>query len=413
MNVVKPAKKFVVSKFAAFCIIIFFVSLSDGIMSYVSPIYIESQTANAFLTGIVLSISSFFGILVDFYLSEHLWNKDYKFFLYWMLIFAFLFPLVLVFFNPQFLVFVLAMAFWSIYYELRGYASFDFIHKKMGRNKHTYAWGVISTILSISYALGPTIAPVLLTLNMKISFITSVAMVFTGLAFFILFFLKHNKNGHSSREIVIKKSFWGELQILKTLLSKTWLLISFQVAQMLIDVVFWTTGIIFAANLGKIHPWGAFLITAYTVPFVIVGFFVDKIPVKMGKKRAAFYLSIGAGITMIMLAYSKNVPYLLAVAGLCSILYGIASIYMSAVMEDYIARLGHFGNDMATLSQLSANIAYAFGPIVFGFIAQYMGLETPFVVTGILLIFLSVLCLAYIPRKIRMPQKELISLAES
>src|SRR4030042_6772064 len=76
-----------------FSIIIFFISLGDGIMSYVTPIFIGNHVENPLWVGIVLSMSSFFGMFFDIFIGEKLSFKPFRFFLFGAIWGAVLFPL--------------------------------------------------------------------------------------------------------------------------------------------------------------------------------------------------------------------------------------------------------------------------------------------------------------------------------
>ena len=64
-----------------FSLIMFLVSLSDGIMSYVAPIYIEKFVSSSFVMGLIISFSSLIGIVCDFLFSKWFPDKPYTFFI--------------------------------------------------------------------------------------------------------------------------------------------------------------------------------------------------------------------------------------------------------------------------------------------------------------------------------------------
>jgi len=407
MNIVTKPKRVIVTPLSIYSAILFFICLSDAIMSYITPIHLESVTKNAFTAGLILSCSSFFGIGIDFFIAKAFGTKNYRFFLFWMLVFAAIFPIIFLVLPPKITILIAAMFFWSLYYEFRGFSNFNFVHKIVSSDKHTYAWSVISTFSYIPYALGPIIAVFLIERMFNLSLIASILSVFTSFLIFFLFILKHQKNSNLRIVPETKKSFIVELKILGVLLKKVWPLITFQICIALFDVSFWTTGVLFAEQLRKTEPAATFFNTVYEIPSIYVGVLATLIMVKIGKKRTAFIASLISAILLVIISLVTYVPGILIFVLIASTFYGIANILLSAVFEDYIARLGHKGNDMATLSQFSWNISYAFGPIVLGYIAEVSDYSKPFLFTGTLIIISSLIALLVVPRKIRMPQAEL------
>jgi len=83
---------------------------------------------------------------------------------------------------------------------------------------------------------------------------------------------------------------------------------------------------------------------------------------------------------------------------------------ISATFEDLVKRLGSFDTDLIGLEQASPSLAYIVGPILAGFIAVELTEQKVFFVLGLLLAFVSVTSFILTPRKIKMPQSELLKL---
>jgi predicted MFS family arabinose efflux permease len=92
-----------------------------------------------------------------------------------------------------------------------------------------------------------------------------------------------------------------------------------------------------------------------------------------------------------------------------SVFFGISGILLNATFQDYIARAKVVGNDIASILQLVSNISYAVGPIALGVAAKYFGYAKTFQLVGCLVFLVSLVCYFIIPRKIRIPQKELVN----
>ncbi len=379
-------------------------------MSYYVPLYIENKYSNAFIVGLLLSISSFFGMFFDFFIAERLGGKKYKFFIFWTVAFALLFPLSLLVMPANVPVIALAMIVWSIYYEFRDFGKYDFVHHFMDIDKHTMAWSVISTLENIAYMIGPAIA--VLALDKMFSLPLYVSIIFIGVTYgiFLLFKKKYCPVAELPLRHEVKKSFGQEINILFVLLKKLWLLVLVVFSYNLLDVVFWTSGILFAEQLRHKDALGGFFMVIYGVPALFVGFLAPFVHKKLGKKRTAFIFGVLAGLSMVMLALVNNTYLMLGCVFLAATFSGVSFILISAVYEDYVARASVVANDIVTTKQFAGNFAYVVGPVLLGFIAENFDLKFPFLITGNIMLLTSVIALIFIPRKIKMPQSELKNL---
>ena len=68
-----------INLFVLFCFPVFFLALAEAIMSYVFPIVVESSTGSNTVTGIILSLSSIVGLLMDFALPQLLKGRGWRF----------------------------------------------------------------------------------------------------------------------------------------------------------------------------------------------------------------------------------------------------------------------------------------------------------------------------------------------
>lgn len=158
MRQVKPAQIPSIPPIPGFSLVIFFITLADGIMSYIAPVRIQESIKDTALVGVIISISSFFGIFLDILIAQKLSHKSFKFFITKAFIFAVLFPIILIVAPGKTTVFALSMIVWSVYYEFIGYSKYNFVQKYVHLRDHTNAWSMLVTFSSLAYMLGPGIA---------------------------------------------------------------------------------------------------------------------------------------------------------------------------------------------------------------------------------------------------------------
>lgn len=403
----KLTKTLHMHKMLLFGALLFAVSFGDAIMSYVTPVLIEDSLKDPFLVGIVISLSSLFGIFFDFYVGERLSNKSYGFFIKWTILIALLFPLIFLFLPRITVFFVLAMIVWSIYYELRNYSKYNFVHNFVAKNEHTIAFSITNTFQWAAYALGPLAAVYLLDKHINVPLITAVAVILVSALYYTLISKHIRKPTLDELAVFRHKSVKKELKLLNVLVKSIWPLLLFNFAIVLVDVSFWTTGILFAEKLRATNQLGGLFMTAYGIPALYVGFLVPLMFKHTGKKKNAYILGIATGIFVLLLGLVTNTALILLAVLLLSTCVSSCVILLDAVFEDYVARLKDEGNDLISISSMSTNLSYTLGPIMLGFIASKVSYEATFVFTGVLLILVSIISLAFTPSKIRMPNRDL------
>jgi MFS family permease len=391
-----------------FSFIIFLVSLHDGIMSYMAPVIVQDKLNDALLVGLVLSTSSLFGMFFDFIIAQFFTKKNYVFFMVWMLIFAIAFPLIFLFLPRDLAPFVFAMVVWSVYYELRSYSKFDFVHKFLPVQKNTEAWAIMTIFQSASYMLGPAVTVFLLTKNAQLplyaSLILTTASILLFFFFIALYGRQHARDAANGEK---PKSFWKELKVLKVLTKRIWVLVIFGFTTTLLDVAFWTTGVLYAEQLRNQSKWGSLFLVFYCLPTLFVGWIIPYIFKPLGKKRTSFIAGILAGISLLAIGLTNNIFVILGLVLLTSIFIDVANILLFAVFEDYVTRLDEAGHDLVSIGQFSGNLAYTIGPIILGLIVKFWGFGLSFVFTGIILSASAIFALFTVPRKIKMPHQEI------
>ncbi|MEN9389339.1 MAG: hypothetical protein RLY61_423 [Candidatus Parcubacteria bacterium] len=401
-----------VHKIMLFGILLFVVSFGDAIMSYVTPVLIEESLKDPFLVGIVISLSSLFGIFFDFYVGEKLSNKSYGFFIKWTIIIALLFPLIFLFLPRITVFFVLAMIVWSIYYELRNYSKYNFVHNFASKKEHTVAFSITNTCQWLAYAIGPLVAVYLLDKHINVPLVTATAVISMA-ALYYMVIAKHIKKVKTDDVFPYRhKSIKKEIKLLNILTRSIWPLLLFNFAIVLVDVSFWTTGILFAENLRVNNQLGGLFMTVYGLPALYVGFLVPVLFRHTGKKKHAYILGIATGVFVLVLGLVSNIFLILLAVLVLSTCVSTCVILLDSVFEDYVARLKDEGNDLISISSMSTNLSYTLGPIILGFIASNLNYEATFVFTGALLVVISFISLAFTPSKIRMPKRILTKILE-
>lgn len=329
-----------------------------------------------------------------------------------MLLFALITALILIFIPKYLFPIVVAMITWSIYYEFRNYSKYNFVEKYLSSAKNAQAWSTMSIFQSSAYMIGPAIVVYLFANRISSSLLFALLVTSLALVLFFLFEIRYGKNKFDiniERQI---RSLFDEVKVTHVLTRKIWPLVTFSFALTLLDASFWTIGVLFSESLRLENPVGGLFLTMYGLPAILTGITAPRIYSHLGKKRTAFIAGIFAGILLICISLLENIYLILGMVFLIAFMSGIAFILIYATFEDYITRLDGDGNNMVSIGQISQNIAYVLGPIFFGIVSKDGNFKDSFIAAGEILIFFSVVALVTVPRKIKMPHKEIKEIVE-
>jgi MFS family permease len=379
-------------------------------MSYITPVYIQESINSTLLMGIILSFSSVIGFICDLVFSELFRGRSYSFFIILGMSTAFAFPIVFLLLPPWVIFYLVAMLIWGLYYEFFIFADFHFIHTFTDKSLHATSWGILSTFKSAAYLIGPIVATSLIEKGTSYPLIATLG--FTAIALFtFLLFLKLERYTKTEKQLrPHKKSIIAEFKIWRVILKRIWPIYIFIFTLSIMDSAFWTVGTLLSEEMREITPIGGFLLTAYMLPSIILGFLAGRAARPYGKKRAAFISGILGGLVFTFTGFVQNIPAFVFSVFIAATVMSLAWPEISAVIEDYVSRLGDFGNDIIGLQSSSASLAYIVGPILSGAIATIIGNKLTFSAMGIILLMVSVMALLVVPRKIKMPISELNNL---
>jgi hypothetical protein len=366
--------------------------------------------------GLVIGFSSLVGFSCDLIFSQLFHGKNYSFFLIRMFFFAIAFPLSLIFLPRIVVFFLIPMAIWGIYYELFMFSNTHFIHTHVKKDNHTSAWGILQFFRAASYTLGPLIAAVLLAREVKISLYGAVTFFSLGLAVFLFFhFRGRRKRAMQTGQVVVPEhhSLKKEIRIWRVLMKRVWPIYIFFCAVAILDATFWTVGTLLSEELkmGGVQV-GGLVTSAYMIPSFFSSLIVGKVTRPLGKKRTAFISAIISGALLVLGGIFAEGLWFVGIVLVSSIFSAITWPEIYATFEDYMGRLGVFGDDIVGLQNSSVSLSFIIGPILSGAIAAVIGNQRTFSVVGGLLVAVALLALFIVPRKVLMPQKELAQIGD-
>lgn len=368
-----------------FSLVIFFYAIFDGIFTYVFPLAIEQNGFSKTMMGIIIGSSSVVGAFFDFIISKYIRNTHFRRMYFLMFAFCFLAPIILWSAKPLW-IFLLASALWGIYYDLYSFGKFDFVSRATTKEEHSSGFGMLSIFSSLGYMIAPILAGLAIgeIVDWKPYSLMYGMLIISFLFFCILVYLHRKKEGQSPTSEVHKPinflkeiGIWEKIgKLIFPLLILTTLLSTF-------DAFFWTIGPLISENYKNLHPFNGLFLTLYTLPSLLIGWFVGGITLRFGKKRAAFLSFILGSLILSLFPFVTNTFLILALVFFSSCFISIAWPSINGAYADYISETKQYSGEIEALNDTFTNLGYIIGPISAGFLADQLGNQNAFTVLGI------------------------------
>jgi len=368
-----------------------FWAIYEGTVAFLTPLVISAHGFSATMMGIIIGTSAIAGALFDFIVCRIFKDTNYRKIFFIMFACCLIYPFIL-FKANSFVLFVAAMALWGIYYDLKNIGNFDYIGRFTKKEEHASSFGLIQVFLSLGFLVAPIMVGALIAdgLNWKPF---ALAWIFLVIAFaflgILIFFTRkeiqiqaEDRKKHV-RTIWSEVLIWGKLgKILFPVLLLTFFL-------NLIDAFFWTIGPLFAESLKDVHELAGFFMTAYSLPALLVGWFVGYFTRRFGKKRTAS-LTLLIGSLILCLIYFAHTPIMIMLTIFCaSSFISMSWPAINGAYADYISETEKYEKEIAGLEDFYTNIGYAIGPMSAGFLADRVGHNGTFTFLGVCGIILA------------------------
>jgi len=392
--------------FTNIILMIIFWAIFDSIFSYLIPIFFSNLNLNKTQVGLIISSSSLFGAIFDFLLSKIFKNTHYRRLFLFFYIFCFLFPVILWSSSKFLILSILAMAIWGVYYDLMNFSIFDFIGNHT-KSQNSQRFGLFGIFKSVGISIGPILAAFFIN---KIITFTPFLIAYIFLFISFLFYLVLIKL--SSKDLIINSnryyhhSFRKEFSNWKKIGFIIFPVMLFNTMLYIFDATFWVIGPMFSQSFENLKDFGGLFMLAYTLPSLIVCWFVGRISHKFGKKRTAFIAFLSGNILLLLLFVIKN-PFLILVTVFCSsIISSVAWPSIAGAYGDYIYESDKYDREIEGLSDLSTNFGYIIGPTLAGLIADSFGVSSTFSILAIFNIIFTIFLLIFTPKNIEIPTKK-------
>lgn len=385
----------------------FFWSVFDGILAYLSPLIITEHGFSKTYMGFIIGSSSIFGAVFDTIAIRVLPSTHYRRVFMIMFTLCLIYPFVL--FNAKTIViYIVAMAIWGVYYDLKNFGLFDFIARNTPEKEHASSFGVVQVLQSLGYLIAPIIAGAIVfeTITWRPF---SYSLLFLGCSFICFLILISNKFTQQApvpvkhrKNILSIRSWYSLDRIIFPVLLMTFVLY-------LIDAFFWTIGPLFAETFSLPGQHGELILAAYTFPGLIVGWLISFATVKFGKKKTAFISLLIGSLLLSTLVFAKNYYAALALVFTSSVFLSLALPAVNGVYADFIKEQGEYEEEIEVLTDFYTNLGYILGPMAAGLMADLFGNAASISGVGIFGVVVALILMRITPRHIEFHKNQLQS----
>ncbi len=394
------------SKLLVFSLILFFLRLSDSIISYWAPNQIQDSLGNPVMMGAIISFQSVVGLFADLIFPKIFKTVRTRRLIFWAILMSALtsFTLSAGAVKPLVAIFIVTMTLWGIYYELMTFANYQFMGSVIPGHMRAAAWGFMGIFINLAYFLGPFIASQLLSHGLLITQGTIIIFLVASLILLTL-----NKSMHDTPAVVdfSKANPLQELKHWATLTRAVWPALTISLLLGFVDATFFTVGAVWTQKLTLINPWGVWFLPLYLLPSICIGIPLSRWNISNGKKKLAEKFLGLSGIFFMGMIFSSSVSWQLVVVCLASSALAVCYPLLEGVYTDIINRMGCEKKDMIGLTGSVINLSYIVWPIMAGLISSKVGERLSFFWLGIVVVVSSAILLMITPKKLKLPQAEI------
>lgn len=367
-------------------VMIFFFVIFDGVLTYLAPIIITGAGISESMMGLIIGSSSVAGMLFDLALCRLFKDTNYRLMFLCMFIVAALYPLFL-FGGTTITIYIMAMALWGFYYNFYNIGTLDFIGRTAAPVRHASNFGVLRVFEGSGYLLAPFVGSLLLLYfqpgpRMLLAVAAPLAVSFL---LYVIIVLHPKKEKDEYVSIVPKDglSFLTEMRLWKTLGGMLFPVLLLTLAINMIDAAIWTFGPIFSERIGAQYGFsGGTFMTSYALAPLLVGWIVGVIVRRLGVRHTAQGAIALGSLLLICVGFVSTPALLIALIFAASFCLAVGWPAINAIYTEHVNHTPAYSKEIETLQDLFTNFGDIAGPIVGGYMGQYLGAAHSFVVLG-------------------------------
>lgn len=383
-----------------FSLVIFFWTVFDSVIQYTVPPLIEDRGFSKSMVGIIISTASIAGVLFNFIACKVFKDVGFKRMFFLMFLICFSFPLLL-WQAKTIWIFILAMSLWGIYFDLYNFGIFDFVGRHTKKFYHSSSFGIIQVFKTMGSMLGPFLVGFLVInhVDKRFFYLSWSFLIVSFILFIVLIYLIRKSKLVNKNLTCPRRSIFFEINLWRKLGKKLSPVLILTFYLFFIESFFWTLAPFYAkeSNLGQ---FGGLFLVAYMLPVLIVGWLVNFLTKRFGKKRVALIGLFFGSLIFSFFSYFPDSFLVLVFVFLASIFLSISLPAISAAFADYISEASQLEREIEGVEGAAFNLGYLFGPIAAGILADFIGIKNAFSIMGMIGIVLAIILLLVMPKSI-------------
>ena len=379
-------------------LLVFFWSMFDSILTYVTPLVMASHGFSNTMIGLLIGSSSVAGAIFDLCLCTFFKKSSFKRFFLLMLLFSLAYPVVLG--NATEVVgFLLAMAVWAFYFDMYGFGVFNFVAQYVKKDEHSGAFGLIYSSRLLGMILSLLVAGILLTGPFLNVYLFAESMIVLAFACFLLLYLKARKSHpHFSPHDHRVRGFLFEMALWKKLCGGLWPQLMVTLYYFVLESFFWTLTPLYGNSVGT-KGLGSTLLVAFTFPMFVAGVLVFRQKKNAFKFKNPFpFMMAGSAFLSAFVFFSSDFTILLFIAALASFFFGLALYAVNGTYTGQIADHPDYEMEIESMEDFSFNLAYVVGPMSAGILSDVLGIPAAFTALGAIGLCLGTVLLVFAPK---------------
>ena len=366
--------------------------IADNLLEFVFPTYLEGLGKSYFEIGILLSLASVSGLLIDLPMGALSDRVSRKKLMISGLVMSVVFSIFIFSFNGN-LFLALAFMFWGLAYQIWKVprdAQFAALTDKMQRGEEC---GLDNEVKWIGQTIGPLIGGFVF-LYFGFSGMIGFYSIFLVLAILILFlFIKETNHAPLGKSVYLSmtvSSLISELKTAKALGSVGLLLLCFSLLFTAWEQILFTLiPLFYGPNALNISPkLGGVLLAFFSLPGIFISYHAGKMADKIGKKNVLFFGLVLMGTSLVLFSLSHNLYLIFFFALLASVGWASSLPALNGLIIDL--SYNHRKGKIAGIWDFFMDAGYVIGPIMGGLIADLAGLRNTFLITGLFFVLASV-----------------------
>lgn len=393
-------------------LMVFFWTFFDASNQYVTPLLIDAQGFSSLAMGAIIASSSIVGAIFDFFICRLLRNTS------WRRVFLVMFALCLVY--PALLwstgglwLFLLAMAWWGVYFDLFGFGTLDFVGREMPASAHSSSYGIIQMFRALGVLVAPLIVGSMVAaragLDRRIMWLAWAVLLLGAVALGLLL-QRHRRQPLPGKDVACRTLSWRqELKAWRRVSRKLWPVLLFSLTYFITDAYFWTLAPLFAEKSTELREYGGLFLTVYALPALFCGWIVGPINRRWGKKRTAFVCLLFAGLVFMTFRWWQGAALILVLTMLGSFFIDLGLPSINGAFADYVSEAEAAEGEISALNDLMMNLGYIVGPLFAGAAADFFDLKVSFSILGVFILLAAVVLLAFAPKKIEIRDEDAIT----